>query len=449
MNSKLIIKNFGPIKKVELDLNNVNVFIGHQASGKSAIAKLFTIFKSPRSFCYQDYETKTVEGDYPENEAYDSFVSVLKDYNIYSFLKIDTEILFESELHRLEYKQVKIKYTPKLLNSITELRSLSINFENNKSVILNKLKPILKKHVYFLIRTEFLFFPATKNPKGIVEFEAVISKITQDSIHAVLDIIQGIEKELSDNAAIYIPAERSFSNLIKKSALNLMKANVQIPRHLLNFGAYLESVSPTDVNLDFIQSGLKYVHIDGEEKIFIDSSQSIFLSESASGIQSVIPIIDAVFHGQKTIRHSSYVIEEPELNLFPLAQYGLIQLLEENRKDPIWEDAGTIHTYTTHSPYILSCLNNLLYASKVSDIIASKELGTFSYDRYIEALVQVKKITKAIIKPSSFSAYQINNGEAVSIFDKQTGLIGDNFIDEASDEIDDDFDKLMNLINGG
>jgi recombinational DNA repair ATPase RecF len=35
MDSKLIVKNFGPIKNVELDLRNVNVFIGQQATGKT------------------------------------------------------------------------------------------------------------------------------------------------------------------------------------------------------------------------------------------------------------------------------------------------------------------------------------------------------------------------------------------------------------------------------
>jgi predicted ATPase len=50
MQSQLIVKNFGPIKSVNLDLKNVNVFIGPQASGKSALAKIYTIFKAPRKF---------------------------------------------------------------------------------------------------------------------------------------------------------------------------------------------------------------------------------------------------------------------------------------------------------------------------------------------------------------------------------------------------------------
>jgi predicted ATPase len=45
MNDKIIIKNFGPLKQVELDLKEVMILIGPQASGKSTIAKLIHFFK--------------------------------------------------------------------------------------------------------------------------------------------------------------------------------------------------------------------------------------------------------------------------------------------------------------------------------------------------------------------------------------------------------------------
>ena len=38
----IVIKNVGPIKKAELDLNKINVFMGPQSSGKSTIAKIIS-----------------------------------------------------------------------------------------------------------------------------------------------------------------------------------------------------------------------------------------------------------------------------------------------------------------------------------------------------------------------------------------------------------------------
>ena len=38
--ARLIIRNIGPIKDIDIELNKVNVFIGEQSSGKSTIAKI-------------------------------------------------------------------------------------------------------------------------------------------------------------------------------------------------------------------------------------------------------------------------------------------------------------------------------------------------------------------------------------------------------------------------
>lgn len=40
MEGRLIVENFGPIKKVDIQLNKLMVLIGPQSGGKSTIAKL-------------------------------------------------------------------------------------------------------------------------------------------------------------------------------------------------------------------------------------------------------------------------------------------------------------------------------------------------------------------------------------------------------------------------
>ena len=54
MKEKLIIKNFGPIKEVELDLGRVTILIGEQATGKSTVAKVLSVC---RYFSYIVEET--------------------------------------------------------------------------------------------------------------------------------------------------------------------------------------------------------------------------------------------------------------------------------------------------------------------------------------------------------------------------------------------------------
>jgi predicted ATP-dependent endonuclease of OLD family len=173
--------------------------------------------------------------------------------------------------------------------------------------------------------------------------------------------------------------------------------------------------------------------------VFTNESNAIKLTEAASGIQSVLPILIPILYRRNKLEHQSFVIEEPELNLFPLAQYDLLQYLEESRLNMPWEweDVGTIHTYTTHSPYILAALNNFLYVNKVKQSIPSRNENEFK--------MELKETVTAEIDPDHFTAYQISNGSAEAILDRETGLIKENFIDEASDKIGDDFDVLMEL----
>lgn len=448
MESKLIIKNFGPIKEVHLDLKNVNVFIGPQATGKSAIAKVYTIFKAPRKFFYKKEGEKQATIIDTDEKATEEVKAVFKEYNIDSFLYPNTEIEFDSELHTITYKSGVLKYKAKLLQHITNLKELALNFDTNRTEIVSILKRLSSKFVQFEIQA-FNFLNKSITAQTIVE-NHWDKDLTKDNCKDIFEILIPIEDDLSTSTAVYIPAERNFVNIIKKSALNLILNKVPIPQHILSFGAELEKLNLKEIPLDFIQKGLIYKVIDGEERIYINDNQSIMLTEAASGIQSVVPLL-ASTRVALGVSHRSFVIEEPELNLFPLAQYELINYLESNRKNPYWdwEDYGTIHTYTTHSPYILSSLNNLLYAHKVRAILISKlsitDVTSKSYPKIIEIDNKINAIVKATIDPEAFTAYQICDGMAKPIFNRETGLIEDNYIDLASDKINDDFDKLMEL----
>jgi predicted ATPase len=41
---KLIVRNFGAIRELDLDIKDLPLFIGEQATGKSAVAKLIYFF---------------------------------------------------------------------------------------------------------------------------------------------------------------------------------------------------------------------------------------------------------------------------------------------------------------------------------------------------------------------------------------------------------------------
>jgi hypothetical protein len=122
----------------------------------------------------------------------------------------------------------------------------------------------------------------------------------------------------------------------------------------------------------------------------------------------------------------SFILEEPEQNLFPKTQVELfndiISLCEGEHKSSVF--------ITTHSPYILSAANILLFAGKLI------EQGVDA-DEIANAIK-----TKTVINTADFSAYSVSDGTCTSIIDEKTHLIKENELDSASDYNADVFDTL-------
>ncbi len=154
------------------------------------------------------------------------------------------------------------------------------------------------------------------------------------------------------------------------------------------------------------------------------------LLEAASGIQSVTPLmVLAERFNRDTWYPQSFIIEEPELNLYPTAQQGLLNWLVE--KCTKGENDLII---TTHSPYILSSCNLLLEAYKVAQQRPDLE-------DEIAAIVP-----KACwLNPDEFTAYYVADGTVKPITDERTHLIGGNELDAVSGDISDSFRKLLRL----
>ena len=121
------------------------------------------------------------------------------------------------------------------------------------------------------------------------------------------------------------------------------------------------------------------------------------------------------------------IIEEPEAHLYPEAQKEIIELISLLSNS---NDNQVI--VTTHSPYILSSLNNLIYAKNIKNNENIKE---------VEKIVD-KKIW---LDSDKINAYLIKNGQAENILDFELKLIKAEKIDSASEQINSIYDKLFDL----
>ena len=230
--------------------------------------------------------------------------------------------------------------------------------------------------------------------------------------------------------SIYIPSERNFIHLIAENTLGLINNNVQIPKHLLNSGQDYEKAIQTikELPLTIIDKKIKYKREGKSSYIYHNETEKVDLLESASGLQSVVPILLLVEYSKslKDKYNFNFVVEEPELNLYPKAQHELIKYLVKNclidRKNLI---------LTTHSPFILASINNLLLA----------------FDNGKTKPTEVNKIIKkeSWLDPKNFIAYELKNGKAKKIMNDKLGQINENMIDMVSDSFSDEFDKLLDL----
>ena len=129
----------------------------------------------------------------------------------------------------------------------------------------------------------------------------------------------------------------------------------------------------------------------------------------------------------KVYTHTQFVVEEPCQNLFPEAQRDLIYYLISSL------DHGKNHglVMTTHSPYVLASLNNLIYAHKVGQV--NREA--------VESIIP----SYSWIDFNDINVFFVTDGGVESILDEDLKLIKAEEIDGISTVLNEEFDKLLEL----
>ena len=133
-------------------------------------------------------------------------------------------------------------------------------------------------------------------------------------------------------------------------------------------------------------------------------------------------------------KKSFIVIEEPEAHLFPVAQKDVVNLISL-----MVHTAGSKVIITTHSPYILTSLNILLYSGKVE---GNQRRGV--------RMVIPKNLR---ISLEDFAAYKVektqNGGSSLeSLMDMESHLVRTDYIDEVSSITNRELDHLLDMEMG-
>jgi len=189
-----------------------------------------------------------------------------------------------------------------------------------------------------------------------------------------------------------------------------------------------KSENISDIYNNLSQEILKSSYIIKNKQIYlIDKNNAEFkISEASSGQQEVLPIIEMIEYLIKTNKSAFCIIEEPEAHIYPITQYNLVKMISYFNN---FNNSNRI-LITTHSPYILGAINNLVYAASVNDSDSNAKIN--------EILPE-----SLWIKFLDLGAYKIENGILTDICDKEMKLIDNIQIDEASKMINQDYDRIF------
>jgi len=398
MNEQLIVKNFGPIKDATVDFKKVTVFIGPTGGGKSTLAKLAAIFKSQITY----------HGPIrPDN---------LTSFNINNYWQENSRVTWKT-------KQYKLDNIPDQYQYITDL--LNIDRSNDDTIMW------ISEYGESLI--DKILFDTNNNRRKRTKIRLLSEdKERYDYLSTEeSSLIREIKSFIPIHEVNYLPSERVFLPAMEYSWAGSAWRNSELPKFMRYFSKKFSIARKLIQVLPINFLDIIYNYKENQDYIKIpDKSDTLRLYEAASGIQSAAPMLVLIeYLSQQEDQIQSFIIEEPELNLYPTAQQALLNWLVE--KCTTSENDLTI---TTHSPYILSSCNLLIEAYKV-------------WKQRPELEEEIEKIVPRAswINPDDFAAYYVTDGTVRPIVDERTDLIGGNELDSISGEISDAFRRLLRL----
>lgn len=436
----IIIKNIGPIKDVELDINKINVFMGPQSSGKSTIAKII-------SYCSW-YEKNTILETRPHIDFYKELIefhnledSYFRDESYIEYKSPNCHIVFSGVDRnnvsveiivgpKKVFKNEKIEYIPAERNIIA-IPGIG-QYTESKNNILNFL---------------YDWFRAKRNKKEDNKYKLPLNSLNGVSYYYVQDDDADIIV-LEDGKEIKL--QHASSGLISVTPLlvvfnyvvnEVYKTTRTIsPFEIVNLESKIDLYDNEMKQL--LSNAINYVK---ESKMVIEKSRAILKSMENNLDSDRITKFDEeiknneqkMVDSQKSMikkigfdsdyNYSKIIIEEPELNLFPKAQQDLVYyMLEIIAKDK--RDHQLV--ITTHSPYVLFALNNCMMGGLVKKNIQPKERKAFASN-------------KSWINPKKVSIYEIHDGTLKYIQDED-GIIEDNYLNQAYKANSSEYMSLLN-----
>ena len=448
---KIVIDNFGPVKHAEIEIKPLLVLIGEQATGKSTIAKLIYFFKTlsedfrkhyygmltlpkdldselikvtrKKFFEYfgSDYysEKATITYFYSENKTVSICIGAGAEFGI----RI-SEGFFDMGGLGQQLRSIKAGLLLRIASSDDISDAINMFWEQNRVEQLNKFSELINQ-IFCNSHNDLAYIIAGRN--ATISYSDFYDGMLTASLFRME--AQGTkENDIKEETADEI-LTLEFLQRVSRMRQQLNKSG-NFAGVVLN--APKENIDVLNTAHGLICDVIKGDYISGtDEKITLEGNKYVYLKNASSGQKESIRILQDAFLGINSGNNVFRVIEEPEAHIFPEAQMYLLQLLAillnntENNQLII----------TTHSPYVLTVINNLMHAYSVGQNNPEK----------------VREIVNEYswIDPKKVNAYMLTiaNG-AERIIDDEVNMIDAEKIDGVSEKLNEDYDKLLDIEYG-
>ena len=386
MNERLIVKSFGPVKDLDVIFKKVTLFIGDQGTGKSCVAKLFSMFKwTEKVLSQKKYKLSYFE-------QYNRFQKMLCKYHrIESFVNESSYIKFEGDLYDFLY-------------------------ENGNFSVIDKNHEI--KGI-----SKVMYVPAERSIVSVAENKSKLLKELPDSSETFSDEFVNAKKFFQNGYNLPFEGLRfEYDSLNDAGWIHGVDYKVR----LINASSGIQSSLPMCIVSEYLSS-----KISDKEEVKLSKEEKDKLEKRVAEIMLNEEYSDSI--KDMMIRQLSYanrynqlinIVEEPELNLFPRSQMEVLFSLIYNNASA----EENMLVFTTHSPYSLAIINTMIMGAKAYTNATEEQRGQ------IEAILPVKYQ----INENEIAAYRLSSSDECycqSVINEKTGLVSKNELDSASDEI--------------
>lgn len=416
--AKLKIRNFGPIQKGFsendgfLEISPVTVICGNQATGKSTIAKLYSIFS-----WLEKANVKSGLG--MTNENTDDLVSLCKPHRIDEYFNDKTEIHYIGTTCEFIYKNGKF-CSKDLDNKLTQYKRPKIMYVPAERNLLTSIEDAENiKNLPSMLSILMDEYEKAKKASKTGEFDLPISnvKLIYDKNSLTMKVITENNRSISIYSASSGIQSVTPLSIVSKYITEEVSSN------------FLKNIQKLSANeRKQIKEWIKKDTKDEEKnQLLLSSFDQLIYGKTLN--ESIAKDIEKLLHYFFNTCFIN-IVEEPEQNLYPQSQNKVLYELLECKNNS--EENKLL--ITTHSPYILAYLTQ---SAKAAELLAKGVP-----EKEIEKIIPVK----ATVPGEMIHIYETKSDGSIKLLEPYENLPSDdNELNKALEEQNDSFSDLLEL----